>query len=159
MVNLYKVVTKKETRKIGYIIGLIFGLIMLIGSAVGGIVTFRKISEIASTTGANSSLLVASLMAKDGPHQLDLNTKLIAPLTISYGFNKVLLERFIASQFASSVVNSIDLQCGNGQAIAYTANGFLESCLYMKKGDYTLSLDINSTDKATNTSKTQNIVL
>lgn len=126
MVNLYKVVTKKDTRKIGYIIGLIFGIVMLIGSATGGIVVFRKINEIASTTGANSSLIIASIMSKTGPYQITADTKLIAPLSISYAFNDALLKRFVAADFADSTINTIVLQCGNGQGIPYTTNGFSE---------------------------------
>lgn len=107
-------ITTKIGSKVGYTIGLIFGLFLLGGTVFGGIVSFNKINEMIATTGA-TDILTPYIKFKDESKPTTQGFPVIAPTKVTYAVNDILLTRFLTTNFVNKTINSLQLDCGNGK--------------------------------------------
>ncbi len=167
VLNVYRLATTKNVRKLKYILWLVWGILIIATTIVLGTLSITKIRSLAATSKIQTnSLVVAYLMTRDGLERAGQpGTPLIAPLKVKHQLNKEQFDRNILPAIggANAVISSIELDCGNGQKLAgsptmsLSAGGwyFPDHCLYIHKGSYPMKLNISYTTKQTNEPQTR----
>ena len=146
VVNLYRLITVKNKKKTGYIFGAFFGFILFIFAIVIGarIITMVNNFSVDSILDSNN-LIMPYLQLKDGVKNVHTTTdlKLIAPATMFYEINAAYSSKLLSS-LGQVTPQKVDLDCWNGQTLTLnlTTNQFDGSCIYFKKGEYFLSVNI-----------------
>lgn len=150
VLNVYRLVTAKG-KKIWYIFGLIWGLVILWATIVFGTISISKIRSLTGEQKLQTNLLVAPwVVTRSGPVLGDSGIPLIAPLKMQYQLNKTQIDRYILPAIGNKPIVQYTVDCGNeqklsaGQAVyLWQNNGFFNGhCLYMNKGEYELKLEV-----------------
>lgn len=93
----------------------------------------------------SDKLIMPYIQLKDKPTYVrgDASLKLIAPATMRYTLNNTYFNSQIVPPLGQVNFSEIVLDCGNGQKIPlnFTTSQFDGSCIYFKKGEYTLNLE------------------
>ena len=103
------------------------------------------------------------LVGKDGIETLynPSRVPMIAPSEMSYKLQESALLTYAAKNLGEVLIQNVVLNCGNPQkqTLSYQngAGSFTNRCLYDKKGDYPLSLDLYYTNRLTNERLSKNI--
>lgn len=144
--NLYRLITVKNKPKLGYALGSLFWFLIFIFAIVlwANVITKIRNFSVDSILDSNS-LILPFLQLKDGVKNVH-NTpdlKLIAPATMYYEINAAYSSRLLWSLWQVAA-QAVTLDCGNGQNLTLnlTTNQFDGSCIYFKKGQYDLTVDI-----------------
>ncbi|MEI6672110.1 MAG: hypothetical protein WCL02_01820 [bacterium] len=98
----------------------------------------------------SDKLIMPYIQLKDGIKYTreDPTMKLIAPATIFYALNTTYFNAQILPPLGQVNFTEIYLDCGNGQKLKLnlTTSQFIGSCVYFKKGEYTLNLETSFTN-------------
>lgn len=157
VLNVYRLVTIKE-RKALHGIGTVFGIIILALTIVLGTLSITRIRALSGTTKIQTDqLALPYVVTADKAIWVNEGVPLIAPMKMKYQLNKDQFDRNILPDLAGNQVASFVLNCGNGQQLEgnnqmhLSANSyFAEHCLYMNKGDYPVTLEVNYFNRSTN---------
>lgn len=149
IVNAYRWVSSKNTSKVRNIIGTIFGIILFIGSIAlwSNVLTTIRNMSWGSALDANKIVIpyvlqVAWAITNWIPLQSDPTIRLIAPSSISYVLNSAYFTSQIWNTLWQVTFTDMTLDCGNWQTLSInmSTSQFVWSCMYFKKGNYTLWL-------------------
>lgn len=150
IVNAYRRSTVKNKSKFWYILGTIFGFFIFIFSLVLGSVLLSRISNISVGDLMDPYSILRPYLRLYNNDRVyifgDNNLKLIAPWVVSFGINKSLLDSQIISKLWQSQIQSIKLNCGNGQMLDIDLSIMKEFdwfCAYYTKWNYPLNLTIS----------------
>lgn len=144
--NLYRLITIKNKSKIWYIFGAIFWFMIFIFAIVlwAKVITMVKNFSVENILDSDK-LIMPYIQLKDGIKYTreDPTMKLIAPATIYYALNTTYFNSQILPPLGQVNFTEILLDCGNGQKLKLntTTSQFVWSCVYFKKGEYTLNLE------------------
>lgn len=152
--NIYRLITVKNQSKLRYIFGLLgaFLILWVVGGGAG--LVFSQIGKIETEQVLNPEQIVFPyLIGKDGKeflYQGDL--PLIAPSEFSYKLQSSALLTYATKNLGEVSIQNVTLNCGNPQQqkLSYQNNTFVGRCLYGKKGDYPISLDVSYLNLLTN---------
>ncbi len=160
--NFYRLTTAKNKRKIWYVMGIIFGFIMLVWTLVwwAKILDMLKNIEIDDFIDANK-LLKPYIQLKDNTAYLDSDPNLvaIAPVNMFYSLNSELFNKQIMPQLWAVTLQELSLDCGNGQTLDMDMQNatFNWACMYQNKWNYPLKLMVNYVDNQTAEQLTEDI--
>ncbi len=144
--NLYRLITIKNKSKVWYILGSFFWFLIFIFAIVLGakVITIVRNFSVDSILDSNS-LIMPFLQLKDGVKNIHTTTdlKLIAPATMYYEINAAYGSKLMSS-LGQVTTQKVDLNCWNGQTLTLNlaTNQFNGSCVYFKKGEYFLTVNI-----------------
>ncbi len=145
IVNGYRLMTVKEWAKGAFILGLIFGVFLLLFSLWAGVPALTRISsiEVADPTVAAGRILLPYYQLADGREVWidDPNLKKIAPAIIVFKMGKNSL-RQLTNQFPS--LQTAVLNCGNGQTFDLGESD--PACFFTEKKAYPLTLEVGYLD-------------
>jgi PKD domain len=159
----YRLFTKKEWNKIGYIAGLIGWFFALVLAIVWGTVGITSVNAM-DTSGITASNIINPYLVvkqtsdrrvKNGKVYLgEPGLKVIAPANIAFQFSQEVFNRNIGPSLNGWVLQSVTLDCGNGQTINWFDPSskdlyFVSACLYLNKWVYSQSLTYRYADKLT----------
>lgn len=159
----YRLFTKKEWNKMGYIVGLVSGFLFVVGAIAWGTagiiwVNAMDTSGVAATAIINPYLMVKQTndrrVVKGKIYLGEPGLKVIAPANIVFQFNQDTFNRNIGTSLWGTL-QSVVLDCGNGQIIdsariPFDNNLFFgQACLYLSKGNYQQSLSYRYLDTTT----------
>jgi PKD repeat protein len=156
VLNIYRLVTVKS-RKLPYVLGLIWWLLIIITTIIAGTLSISQIRAMGSRARVITDMLVLPYVeTKDAPVRVNDGIPVVAPLKMRYQLNKTQVERNILPSLGGSAqLSSFEVDCGNGQILSATQqiylgqtnNFFPWSCLYLNKGSYPISLKVNYLDR------------
>jgi len=133
-------------------VGAFFGFLLFIFAIVlwARVITLIRNFSVDSILDSNS-LILPYLQLKDGVKNIHTTTdlKLIAPATMFYAINSDYTSRL--SSLGQVTLQEINLDCWNGQTLKlnFTTKQFDGSCIYFKKGEYFLNVNIAYTNLLT----------
>ncbi len=146
--NLYRIIVVKNKSKFWYIFWAFFGFIIFASSLAFGAKLLNVIRNISVENILDSDKLVMPyLMLKDWSiyTRSEQNIKLIAPASLTYKLNT----NYFDSQVRPTLwwqpeLKEIILDCGNGQKLNMVLDTaeFDWQCIYFKKWEYVLGLDV-----------------
>lgn len=148
ILNAYKSFTIKNKPKGRYYAGMILGILILGIGLWAGASLLDKVGKIDVVSIANPNDIVAMYMNVNDEKGnaenflIDGTFPLIAPVNVPVSLTTVNFERFINDQLGGSDITSLQLDCGNGQILAYNdkTRAFDGACFYAKKGEYPIAL-------------------
>ncbi len=163
----YRLFTKKEWNKIGYIswlIGWFFAVVLAIVGWTIGITNVNAMdtSGITASNIINPYLIVkqtSDRRVKNGKIYLgEPGLKVIAPANIAFQFSQDIFNRNVGPSLNGWKLQSVTLDCGNGQMINWFDPSnkelfFASACLYLTKWVYSQSLTYRYLDKITGQTK------
>ena len=154
VLNVYRLATIKEGRKIGYWVGAIIGFFLVWVTVVWWTYTIDQINDIAGRDVVTSNdIVLVQVPFRWGPQYAHtLNAPLIAPASLRFDLNIPSFERARQATIGSDQIQQVRLDCGNEQSVWLLSDGirFGGSCLYEKKWDYPLTLVVTHIDRTTN---------
>ncbi len=146
VVNLYRLITVKNTSKIKYAFGSLFWFLIFIFAIAlwANVITMVKNFSVENILDSDK-LIMPYLQLKDEVKYTrgDVSMKLIAPATMFYTLNNTYFNTQIVPSLWQVNFTEIVLNCWNGQKITlnFTTAQFEGSCMYFKKGEYPLTLE------------------
>jgi len=148
VVNVYRLFTVKNKKKVWYGIGTFLGLLMLIGGVAWRISAIGKIWTISPDANTNTQNVVISyLNLKDGPKMIDDQTQIIGPAMMVFALNGQVFNTQVLMPLGpiDTAQLGIKLDCGNGQTLPLNLNNlqFEGSCLYKDKWGYQQVLQVD----------------
>ncbi len=157
VLNIYRLVTVKS-RKLPYVLWLIWWLLIIITTIVAGTLSITRIRSLWSKAKVITNMLVLPyVITKDKSVWVNDGIPVIAPLKMSYQLNKDQVDRnIVPSLWSNAQLNSFEVDCGNGQFLSAnqqiylgeTNNFFNGYCLYLSKWAYPISLKVNYLDRS-----------
>ncbi len=146
IVNLYRLITVKNTSKIKYAFGALFWFLLFIVAIVlwSRVITIVKNFSVENILDSDKLIMpYIQLKDKTAYTRSDENLKLIAPATMRYTLNNTYFNSQILPQLGQVNFTEILLDCWNGQKLSlnFTTAQFEWSCIYFKKGEYVLNLE------------------
>lgn len=146
IVNLYRLITVKNKPKIRYAFGSLFWFLLFIFAIVLGSNVITMVKNLSVENILDSDKLIMpyiQLKDKTAYTRSDETLKLIAPATMRYTLNNNYFNSQIVPQLGQVNFTEILLDCGNEQKLSlnFTTAQFEWSCIYFKKGEYTLNLE------------------
>lgn len=160
--NFYRLTTSKNKKKVWYILGIVFGFIMLIWTLIwwARVLDILKNIEVDDFVDANK-LLKPYIQLQDTTAYLDSDPGLvaIAPVNMFYTLNSELFNKQIVPQLWAVTLQSLSLDCGNGQTLSMDMQSaaFKWACMYQNKWNYPLNLVVDYVDNQTAEQLTQDI--
>jgi len=144
--NLYRLITVKNKSKVGYILGSLFWFLIFIFAIVLGARVITMVRNFSVDNILDSDkLIMPYIQFKDGTKytRWDATMKLIAPATMYYTLNSNYFNSQLVPPLGQVNFTEMYLDCGNGQKLKlnFTSFQFDGSCIYFKKGEYTLNLE------------------
>lgn len=143
--NFYRLTTSKNKSKFGYVVGIVFWFLILIGtllwwSQVLNILKNIQVDDFVD----NNRLLKPYIQLKDATTYLESDPKLvaIAPVNIFYKLNTNLFNKQIVPTFGDVSIQQIILDCGNDKTLEMNMQKaqFIWACMYQQKWTYPLKL-------------------
>ena len=148
IVNIYRLFTSKNKRKINFIWWIFVWLFIFGLSIAWWMGLINKISDIAPNVGINSqNLLLTYTKYKDWPKLVWEESILIAPSSVLYSLNNAAFNSQVLTKLWSVDLNqiAITLDCWNDKELTMNLSNlqFEESCLYLNKWTYEQKLIID----------------
>ncbi len=146
---IYRLATRKDG-KLKYVLMLLLSFFLLAGTIVWWVYAYNKIDAINPDKAITSNPVLAYVETKDGPVFAETGIPLIAPLTMTYRYNKTIFDTQIKRQiWSSSVLQSIELDCGNWQVLpmSLTTGDFTGRCLFLEKKPYEFTMKVTYTSE------------
>ncbi len=159
----YRLFTKKEGNKIGYIGWLVLWFFAVIGAITGWTIGITSVNAMDTSGITASNIINPYLVVKQTSdsrvrkwkiYLWEPWLKVIAPANIAFQFSQEVFNRNIGPSLNGWALQSVTLDCGNGQTINWFDPSskdlyFASACLYLTKGVYNQSLTYRYTDKIT----------
>jgi len=154
VLNIHRLVTLKNVRKVWYWVGVFFGFILLFWSLIWWKFALEEILNMSwNQHYVSNDLLLVGVPMKDWFYQLDTTPwlKLIAPMSLFFQLNANIIEKTLINTIWQDTLDSVTLDCDNGQVLELPAWSlvFEESCLFLEKKAYNIGITLNHTDKQT----------
>ena len=170
--NGYRFFTTKTGSRVRYIVGLVWGLVLLFGSIGLGLVSYTTINAISEEQTYNTNdMIIPHIQVKkfdDGDPSLPYSRlwigtqglPLIAPTYMDMQLNRQIAQSL---GLLNLQLTKLSIDCGNGQTFSNDPNQistqffFQGSCLYLKKGQYNVKMNYTYFDPQQGTEITQSI--
>lgn len=154
--NGYRFFTTKTGSRVRYIVGLVWGLVLLFGSIGLGLVSYTTINAISEEQTYNTNdMIIPHIQVKkfdDGDPSLPYSRlwigtqglPLIAPTYMDMQLNRQIAQSL---GLLNLQLTKLSIDCGNGQTFSNDPNQistqffFQGSCLYLKKGQYNVKMN------------------
>lgn len=141
---IYRLATRKDG-KLKYIMMLLLSFFLLAGTIVWWVYAYNKINAINPDKAITSNPVLTYVQTKDGPVFAEKWIPLIAPLTMTFKYNKQIFDTQIMRQiWTSSALQSVELDCGNGQILqmSLSTGDFWWRCLFLEKKEYAFTMKV-----------------
>lgn len=158
ILNIYRLITIKNKRKIKEILWTALWAILLILVLVIWSTVFSKLKSITPDSIVNQNQ-VASAYAVLAEKWEDIQTVrivpenpmvLIAPINIIYQINLPLLQKQMTNKFGDISISKLELNCDNWKSLQDISKNLQWQCFYMKKGAKNIWLKITYLKNQTN---------
>lgn len=157
IINIYRVITSKNKKKLPYILWVILWFVILIFTVVFGSKILWVFSSIDVDNSANSQLLVIPSCETIGSDskvvykERDQKYPLIAPVNVEYKLNSTLFNKEVAPRLWNVDIRAVSLDCGNWNILPINTQTakFNWACMYSSKWTYPQKIVINYLNKDT----------
>lgn len=162
IVNGYKLFSVKNAPKTKYAIWLIVGFFIFVFGIGAWYQTLTMVSSLSTSNSVdNTKLVLPYVQFKNGLVALSSDPKivLIAPSQMAFKLNTDYFNGQILPTLGQASFDSLVLDCGNGQTLNMNMTNaqFDGSCIYFKKGTYTMVLKIAYTNTSTSEKLTKDV--
>jgi len=162
VVDMYRIFTVKNKKKIGYIVGSIVWLLIFILAIAAWMRLLTIVGDVAPNDAIDSqNLLIPYAQLKSWPVLVTEKVPLIWPINVMYRLNGSLFNSQVITKLGpvDAQQMTIMLDCWNDKKIWLDMNTlqFQGSCFYVEKGNHQLLIEINYTNMQTQEKISQSI--